>query len=142
MSPVRTGSVQDELQRLTGSTNDPQEIITTSHADTPVYFGPDRAVQCRLQIAGAVTGTNPTLLGEVQICSDAAGTGAVTVATFPEQIASHAAAIGSLAADPTVIARTTAAKPYVRMNWTIGGTSTPTFNAVQVLTDPVETVVS
>src|SRR5688572_24919221 len=119
--PVHTGSVQDELQRLTGSTNNPFETVTASGNGTPVYFGPDRAVQCRLVIAGAVTGTDETLDVKIQRCSDTAGTGAEDVAVFPQQTATHAAATGSLAEQPTAIARTTAAKPYLRVVKTIGG---------------------
>lgn len=134
--PVRTGSVQDELLRLSGSTNNPFETITTNGNGTPVYIGPDRMLACRLIIAGAVTGTGPTLDVALQICSDAAGTGAVEVARFPQQTASHATATGALAEPPTVPVRTTAAKPFLRIVKTVGGT-TPSFGSVAVLHEPV-----
>lgn len=140
--PVHTGSVQDELLRLTGSANNPYETVTASGDGTGVYFGPDRAVQCRLVIAGAVTGTDETLDVVVQRCADAAGTSAETVGTFPQQTATHAVANGSLAESPTIVVRTTAALPWLRIVKTIGGSASPTFTNVAVLTDPIHDVVA
>lgn len=131
----RTNSVQDELLRVSGSTDNPKQNVTANANTTPVYVGPDRRVAYRLMVTGTVTGTSPTLDAAVQICSDASGTGAQTVASFPQQTASMATATGALANPPTVVAVTTTAKPYVRIAFTVGGTS-PVFNGVQVLHEP------
>jgi hypothetical protein len=132
------GSVQDELLRLTGSTGNPFETITANGNGTGVYFGADRNVSFRLLIAGAVSGTSPTLDIKFQSSADNSSFSDVGVA-FPQQTASQATASGSLAMPPRATVRVPTGRPYLRIVKTVGGTS-PSFGNVAVLHDPAASV--
>lgn len=133
------GSPQDELLRISGSTGNPVQNISgagTTYGPA-AYVGADRLIQARLLIGGTVTGTNPTLDVTLEACSDAAGTGATTIATFAQKTATEAGAVGIAPAAPPVAAGILpASKPYLRAKFVAGGT-TPVFNGVAVLLDPV-----
>lgn len=76
-----------------------------------------------------ITGTSPTLDIVLQHSSD--GTNWVTLGTFSQLVAGSANSTAHLfAAAATDYLRPLL--PYVRASYTIGGTSTPTFNAVTV----------
>jgi hypothetical protein len=125
-------SAQDELLRLTGSTNNPLETVAASGNGTGAYFGSDRLFVFNLIIGGAVTGGSPTLDIKFQDSADGSTGWTDVGAAFPQQTASQAAAIGTLAALPTAAVRTRPGKPYLRIVKTVGG-STPSFGAVAVL---------
>lgn len=131
----QSGATPDELLRLGGSTGIHKQTLTdASVATTAVYYGPDKLCGFRLIVAGAVSAT-ATLDIAVQIASDAAGTGATTVASFPQQSATMATATGQVAAYPRVVIRTTAAKPYVLFSPTVSAGDS--FADVSVLYEPV-----
>lgn len=80
-----------------------------------------------LAIAGAVTGTTPTL--DVLVETSDSPTGATnvrTIASFAQKTAASAAGAGN--------ERKTFAglDDYYRIRWTIGGTASPTFNGVSI----------
>lgn len=118
----------DELLRLSGSTNNALETVTTTHNDTGVYAGANRLFIVELRIA-AVTGTNPTL--DVVIAQSATVGGSyAAIGTFAQQVA----ATGSEASgDDAVRIAVRTSLPYVRAQFTIGGTGTPTFTGTTVL---------
>jgi hypothetical protein len=89
-----------------------------------------------------VTGTSPTFDLRIQQ-SDALASGYATLATFPQVIDEQIKFVTVTPVpnipryevprdeDPLSITFTTT-KTYVRADWTIGGTATPTFNDVSV----------
>jgi len=126
----------DELLRLSGSTNNPLETITATGNGTGVLVGANRLVLAKLRIGGAVSGTTPTLDIKTQESTTAAGTYTdIPGGAFAQQTASMAASAASPAGGgPAIIAvRTT--KDYVRIVKTVGGT-TPSFASVSVVLDP------
>jgi hypothetical protein len=127
------GSVQDELLRLTGTTGQPFENISANGNGSGVYFGADRLVEFRLLIAGAVTGTTPTLDIKIQDSADNSSFADIGAA-FPQQTATEATVVGNLVAPPRLAVRTKVGRPYLRIVKTLGGT-TPVFNSVAVLHD-------
>jgi len=125
---------QDELLRLTGSTGTPYELVTTTGNGTGAYYGPDRTAQFWLVIAGAVSGTGPTLDVKFQDSADGTTYTDMGVA-FPQRTTSMAAATGSLADFPTLALKTKPTRPYLRVVKTVAGT-TPSFGSVAVLHGP------
>jgi hypothetical protein len=124
-------SAQDELLRLTGSTNTIFETIVTTANGTGAYYGADRNFVFQLVVAGAVTGTTPTLDVKVQDSADGTTYTDIGVA-FPQQTTTMAVATGSLATQfPVVSVRTKPARPYLRVVKTTTGTS-PSFASVGV----------
>ncbi len=122
---------QDELLRLTGSAGAPFELVTTTGNGTGKYFGKNQTFTARLVLAGAVTGTTPTLVVKFQDSVDGA-TYADMGITFASQSTTMAAATLSLTAAPALSISTTATRPYVRVVKTVTGTS-PSFTNVAVL---------
>lgn len=127
-------SNQDELLRLTGSTGNPFETVTTTGNGTGAYYGADRTVQQHLVIAGTVSGTSPTLVVKFQDSADGTTYADMGVA-FPSQSTTMSAATGSLSAFPTVALKTQPGRPYVRVVKTVGGASA-SFGSVAVLHSP------
>lgn len=130
-------SNQDELLRLTGSTGNPFETITTTANGTGAYYGPSRTVRLDLVIAGVVGGTTPTLAVKVQDSADGSSyTDMSPAMAFPQQTTTMATASGALAtAFPSLTVTTKADRPYLRVVKTVGGTS-PSFGSVAVLHSP------
>lgn len=129
------GSVQDELLRLSGSTNNPQQTLTATVNGPAVYYGPERMFDFRLLVGGTVAGTNPTL--DVKIQASADGVSSWTdVATFAQITATQLGATGSLSEPPHALVRVPSAKPYLRAVFTVGGT-TPSFGGVALLHSPL-----
>jgi hypothetical protein len=129
--PVIAPPPQDELLRLSGSTGNAFETITTTANGTGAYYGPDRTVSFWLIIAGAVTGTSPTLDIKLQDSADGSSYTDLGVA-FPQQTTSMASAVGNLADFPRVTVTTKPGRGYLRIVKTAGGTS-PSFSSVAVL---------
>lgn len=118
----------DELLRLSGSTNNALETVTTTHNNTGIYAGANRLFLAELRIA-SVTGTNPTLDVVIQQSATVGGSYA-TIGTFAQKTAATGSEASGDAA--TRIAVRTSL-PYVRCGFTIGGTSSPTFTGTSVL---------
>lgn len=134
------GSVQDELLRLGGSTNDPTQTLTATFNSAPAFFGPDVMFDFRLLVVGTVSGTNPTL--DVKIQASADGVSSFTdVGIFSQITATQLGATGSLAEPPHAIVRVPALKPYLRAVFTVGGT-TPSFGGVSLLHSPIASAVA
>lgn len=104
-------------------------------------------IMVAMQIAGTITGTNPTLDVKVQY-SDDGGTTYYDVIVFPQidkddRDANNAVQLGGTAGKKVIkrmgwLPRPKAAQNGVgklRVNTTVGGTSTPTFNDVTVAFD-------
>lgn len=125
---------QDELLRLTGSTGNAFETVTTTANGTGAYYGPDRTVQFWLIVAGAVAGTTPTLDVKFQDSADGSSYTDMGV-SFPQQTTTMNAATGSLSDFPSVAVKTKSTRPYLRVVKTAGGT-TPSFGSVAVLHGP------
>lgn len=125
--------VQDELLRLTGTVGNAFETIATTANGTGRYYGSDQTFGFKLLISGTVSGTSPTLDVKFQDSADDVTYTDIGVA-FAQQTTSMATATGSLAAFPTATVRTKAARPYLRVVKTVGGTS-PSFGNVAVLHD-------
>ena len=124
-------SAQDELLRLTGSTGNIFETITTTANGAGAYYGANRSHTFQLVIAGAVGGTSPTLDIKFQDSADGTTYTDIGVA-FPQQTTTMATATGSISsAFPTVTVRTKDGRPYLRIVKTAGGTS-PSFASVGV----------
>ena len=125
---------QDELLRLTGTTGNPFETITTTANGTGAYYGPDRLVQFWEIVAGAVGGTSPTLDIKFQDSADNSSFTDMGV-SFPQQTTTMGAATGSLADFPHLALVTKPTRPYLRIVKTVSGTS-PSFASVAVLHGP------
>lgn len=124
-------SAQDELLRLTGSTNNVFETVTTTANGTGAYYGANRTFTFQLVVAGTVGGTTPTLDVKFQDSADGSSYTDIGVA-FPQQTTTMATATGSIsAAFPTASVRTKDGRPYLRVVKTTGGTS-PSFASVGV----------
>jgi len=126
----------DELLRLTGSTNNALETITASGNGSAVYVGADRLVQAELRVAGAVTGTTPTLDLKLQSSADGSTSWAdIPGGAFPQRTTSDISGGGAVpGSGPNRIAfLVPSGRPYVRLVKTIGGTATPTFTSTSVL---------
>lgn len=124
---------QDELLRLTGSTGNPLELVTTTANGTGAYYGADRSAQFWLMVAGAVTGASATLDVKFQDSPDGVTSNYTDMGVaFPQQGTSMASAVGNLGDFPTVMLRTRTGRPYLRVVKTVGGTS-PSFTGVAVL---------
>lgn len=130
-------SNQDELLRLTGSTGNPFETVTTTANGTGAYYGPGRTVLLHLIVAGAVSGTTPTLAVKIQDSADGTTyTDMSPAMAFPSQTTTMATATGALpTAFPSLAVRTGTSRPYLRVVKTVGGTS-PSFGSVAVLHSP------
>jgi hypothetical protein len=123
----------DELLRLTGSSGNPLETVTASGNGSWVFVGANRMIQFVERVAGAVSGTSPTLDVKIQEADDASGTNAVDLVTFPQRTTSMISGGGAV---PGTQPRRQAAgtnKPYVRVVKTIGGSASPTFVGFSVL---------
>jgi hypothetical protein len=125
---------QDEALRLTGSTNNPLETITGTGNGTGAYYGADRTVSLWLMIAGAVTGTSPTLDIKIQDSADGSSFTDYGLA-FPQQTTTQNTVVGNLADLPRISVTTKPGRPYLRVVKTVGGTS-PSFASVAVLHEP------
>lgn len=124
-------SAQDESLRLTGTTNNPYETITTTANGTGAYYGANRTFLFQLVIAGTVAGTSPTLVVKFQDSADNSSYTDLGVA-FPSQSTTMATATGSIAEFPTMAVTTKTGRPYLRIVRTVTGTS-PSFGSVAVL---------
>lgn len=124
----------DELLRLTGSTNNAQETITANGNGSAVYAGADRLVEAELRVAGAVSGTSPTLDIKFQSSADGSTSWADIGAAFPQRTTSDLASGGTVpGTGPNRIAfMVPTGRPYVRIVKTVGGTS-PSFGLTSVL---------
>lgn len=124
----------DELQRLLGTTNTPTETITASGNGTGVFLGKNRLFIGELRVAGAVSGTSPTLDVKLQEATTVGGSYTdIPGAAFTQRTASDIVNQGSdSGAGPLRIGFRTS-KDYVRAVKTIGGSATPTFNGVSCL---------
>lgn len=124
----------DELLRLSGSTNNAEETVSSSGNGTPVLVGERRTFEVELRVAGTVSGSSPTLDIKLQDSADGI-TFADMGVSFTQVTASMAAATG-VDTKQVRVARTSATKPYVRMVKTVGGT-TPSFGSVSCLIVPL-----
>lgn len=129
------GSVRDALLTLSGSEADPTITVTADTTGPVLYVGEGRRFNARLTIAGTVSGTNPTLDVTLQASADGLGNW-TTLAAFPQRTTSNAAATGAHTVPDKLVAIMPAGKHYVRANFDIGGSSTPTFPGVSVLVGP------
>lgn len=125
---------QDELLRLTGTTGNPYEDVSATGNGTGRYYGANQQFQARPIVAGAVTGTNPTLDIKFQDSADDVTYADMGIA-FDQLTATSAVATLSLTAAPARVVRTVSGRPWVRVVKTIGGTASPTFNDVAVLVE-------
>lgn len=129
-------SAQDELLRLTGTTNGSFfETITTTANGAGAYYGANRTFVFQ-QLVNAAAGTSPTLVVKFQDSADGSTYTDMGLA-FPQVTTAQGAATGSVAtAFPTLAVRTADGRPYLRVVKTAGGT-TPSFtHAVLLVADP------
>jgi hypothetical protein len=113
---------QDELLRLTGSTGNSLETISTTANGTGAYYGPGRTVNFWLAV-GSAAGTGPTLAVKFQDSTDPT-TGYTDVGVaFPTVTGAAGTAVGSLSDFPAIAFKTSTTRPYLRVVKTIGGTS-------------------
>jgi hypothetical protein len=124
----------DELLRLTGTTNNPLETITATGNGAAVYAGADRMLQAELRVAGAVSGTTPTLDIKFQSSVDGVSSFTDLGAAFPQRTTSDISGGGAVpGTGPNRLTfNVPTGRPYVRIVKTVGGT-TPSFGAVSVL---------
>ncbi len=125
---------QDELLRLTGSTNTPLSTITTTTTGTGAYFGADRTVNLYLVALGAVSGTSPTLTAKIQDSADGSSYTDMGV-SWTAITTTMSTATGSLADFPMQSVRTRPGRPYLKSVLTLTGTS-PSFGSVGILHGP------
>lgn len=130
------GPAPDELLRLTGSTNNPMETVTATGNGTAVYFGPNNVFDARMWVAGAVTGTSPTLDIKFQASADGSTSWTDIGVAFPQVTATSATVVGNLAEPAHAVVRMPATKGYCRIVKTAGGT-TPSFTGVMVIANPL-----
>lgn len=128
---------QDENLRLTGSTGTAFETVTTTANGTGAYYGPNQTFRARLLIAGAVSGTTPTLTVKFQDATALAGTYTDMGIAFAAQSTTMAVTTLSLTAAPLLTVTTSATRPYVRVVKTVTGT-TPSFANVAVLIETAQ----
>lgn len=128
-------SNQDELLRLTGTSGNPFDTITTTSTGTGAYFGPDRTVQFHLAVVGPVTGTSPSMTVKFQDSVDGTNSFADIGVAFAAVTGTQTTVVGNLAALPTVVVKTSSTRPYLRVVRTLTGTS-PSFGSVAVLHSP------
>lgn len=126
----------DALTWLTGTATNPEEDITATGNSAYKFVGENTAMVFEARVMGAVTGTSPTLDMVIAAASDAAGTGSVTIATFAQLTATHSNVVGDGTGPARVAGITPDSKGWIRLQKTIGGTSTPTFNDVTVVPIP------
>ncbi len=125
---------QDELLRLTGSTGNPFETITTTTSAGGAYYGADRTINFWLVAAGAVTGTSPTLDVKFQDSADGSSYTDIGV-SFAQITTTMNTVVGNLSDFPQRSVTTRSGRPYLRAVRTAGGT-TPSFASVAVLHGP------
>lgn len=130
----------DELLRLLGTTGNPEQTLVATGSGDYRYAGAHRAFRAVLRVGGDVLGSSPTLDMRIQTDADGAGAG-TTVGTFT-QVTDEM--VGYMDASPVVpryevpgedplsLVFETGANPYVRADWTIGGTGSPSFADVSV----------
>jgi hypothetical protein len=134
------GQEQDELLRLTGSTNNPFETVTATGNGTGAYYGAYRLCSFRLLVKGPITGTSPTLDIKFQSSADNSSFSDLGV-SFPQVTTTvSAGATGSQAEPARAVVRMPAGRPYLRIVKTVGGT-TPSYTGVAVLHDVIGAVV-
>src|SRR6266511_3353692 len=121
----------DDTLRLTGTSGNPVETVTTSAAGTSVYVGANRLCHADLRIANTSSGTSPALTITIQ-GSTAATTGFAAIVAFPQQTT---AMTGEPGTGPITVSFRTGSTPYIRIDKTVGGTS-PSFSGVSVLLRP------
>lgn len=109
---------QDELLRLTGTSGDPFEDISTTGAGVGRYYGDNQTVDQYLVCAGTA-GTSLDV--KFQKSADNVTYTDLGV-SFPQQTASGAAATGSLSAFPKVTVSTPDGYPWLRVHKTVVGT--------------------
>lgn len=126
----------DELLKLLGTAGDPEADLSTTGSGVARFAGKNRSFNAFLRIGGDVTGTSPTLDMRIQESPD--GTGSwVTIATFAQQIDEQVGYIATatpryeVPGEDPVVRGFTLTKDYVRVDYTLGGT-TPVFNDVSV----------
>lgn len=124
----------DELLRLTGTTNNALETITANGNGAAVYAGADRLIEAELRVAGAVSGTTPTLDIKFQSSVDGSTSWADIGTAFPQRTASDISGGGAVpGTGPNRVGlMVPTGRPYIRIVKTVGGT-TPSFGAVSVL---------
>ena len=103
-------------------------IIATAQS-TAVAVPPNNNGWCISTSLGTVTGTSPTLDITIQHSID--GTNWATLTTVTQRVAGSASTV-LLTFASTVTDYLKPILPYVRASYVIGGTSTPTFNTVQI----------
>jgi hypothetical protein len=114
---------QDELLRLTGTTGNSLETISTTANGTGAYYGPGRTVNFWLAV-GSAAGTSPTLAVKFQDSATGDATSYTDVGVaFPTVTGAAGTATGSLSDFPAVALKTSTTRPYLRVVKTIGGTS-------------------
>lgn len=97
--------------------------FTTTTNGAWVSTGQVNVKRIRLQVAGAVTGTTPTLDVAIQAADDGSGTNTVTLGRFSQSTA--------VVASPGKFIDVDGQKPFMRAVLTITGT-TPSFGGVTV----------
>ena len=133
----------DELLRMLGTTGDPEQDLSTNGDGTARFAGKYKTYIGVARVGGDVTGTSPSLV--LTVNESANGTSSFSnVATFAaitdEQVGHVASTAPNYAVpgdDPLLVSFTTS-KDYVRVSWTMTGT-TPVFNDVSVELKPVAT---
>jgi hypothetical protein len=136
--------LHDDLHRLLGTTGNPKETLTATGSGSYVYVGAYKAFRAELRVGGDITGTNPTLDMRVQTDLDGQGSG-TTALTFTQVTTEQVGYVGGTTpryevpgSDPLTGVFETGANPYVRADYTIGGTATPTFPGVSVELVPIK----
>lgn len=125
------GAVRDLLLNVSGSDDDPTQTVTADTYGPTIYVGEGRRFAARLTVAGAVSGTTPTLDAKLE-CSADGVTGFTTLAAFPQRTTSNLVATGANTAPDKLVATMPTGKNYLRVFFDVGGT-TPSFGSVSVL---------
>jgi hypothetical protein len=128
---------KDELLRLTGTSGNPLETVTTTANGTAVFVGTNRVCHADELVTGTVTGTGPTLDVIIQLGTSTAGT-FINAVSFPQVTTDMGGSSIFPGSGPnTVTFQTDNVRGYVRVAKTVGGT-TPSFAGVRVDLRPTE----
>lgn len=130
----------DKNEWLLDISGDGIETINADGNGTAVFFGENRGLIIERRIAGAVTGTNPTLLITIEASVD--GTNSfVEIGRFPSATTTDYLVDqqGTMPARISVIVPD--GKPYLRAVKDVGGTN-PVFTSVSLVCTPIRQAVA
>jgi hypothetical protein len=131
--------LHDETHRLLGTAGDPRQTLTATGSGTWRFVGKNKAYRAQMRIGGAVSGTNPTLDMRVQQAATSGGV-ATTVATFTQATASQVGYTTSGGTPRYEVPGTqdppeqifAATQDWIRVDYTVGGSASPSFGNVSV----------